>query len=48
MKGNRKYFHDVDLTVMPGENVTLSSRTGAGKVQFSSFAGVVPPWNPAA
>lgn len=33
----QEILHDVDLTVMPGENVTLIGRTARGKVQFSSF-----------
>ncbi|WP_321002346.1 ABC transporter ATP-binding protein [Eisenbergiella porci] len=42
----QEILHDVDLTVMPGENVTLIGRTGAGKSTiFKLLLGLYRPWN---
>lgn len=42
----QEILHAVDLTVMPGENVTLVGRTGAGKSTiFKLLLGLYRPWS---
>lgn len=42
----QEILHDVTLTVMPGDNVTLVGRTGAGKsTVFKLLLGMYRPWS---